>query len=129
MSTPITGLYAGILALLIIVLTVRVVLKRRTSGVGLGDGGDEALLRRIRIHGNAVEYIPIALILMLILELNSVSILLLNVIGVSLVVGRLAHIQGITQSSGNSPGRLIGNIITWTAIIVSAVACIGIFAA
>lgn len=50
MSTPITGLYAGVLALLILVLAIRVVLNRRASSVDLGDGGNAALLRRIRIQ-------------------------------------------------------------------------------
>lgn len=126
MSTPITGLYAGVLALLILVLAIRVVLNRRASSVDLGDGGNAALLRRIRIHGNAVEYIPIALILILLLEMNGTSAAVLHALGVLLVIGRLAHVQGISQTAGASPGRLFGNIFTWISITVGAVLAIGL---
>ena len=127
MTKPITALYAGILALLILVLAVRVVMQRKESSVGLGDGGNETLLRRIRIHGNAVENIPIALVLMLVLELNGSSALLLNIFGGALVVGRLAHPLGITGSSGDSAGRLIGNVLTWTVIGSAAIRCVLLF--
>ena len=107
MVAPITALYTGLLALLILALAVRVVLVRREASIGLGHGDNEDLQRRIRIHGNATEYIPIALLLILVLELNGSSSALLHTLGASLTVGRLAHAQGITSSSGNSPGRLI----------------------
>ena len=95
-STPITAFYAGVLAIIVLLLALRVVQVRRSSEIGLGDGGNDLLLRRIRIHGNAVEYLPTALILMLILELNGASHVLLHVLGIALVVGRLAIIQGLT---------------------------------
>ena len=126
MSTPITGLYAGVLALLILTLAIRVVLQRRASSVDLGDGGNAALFRRIRIHGNAVEYIPIALILMLLLEVSGTSAAVLHGLGLLLVIGRLAHVQGISQSPGASPGRIFGNVLTWTSITAGAVLAIGI---
>ena len=70
MHAPITALYAGLLGILMLILAFRVVAVRRTTSIGLGDGGHALLLSRIRIHGNAAEYVPLALILMLILELN-----------------------------------------------------------
>jgi uncharacterized membrane protein YecN with MAPEG domain len=69
----ITGLYAALMALLVVVLAVRVVMYRRTARVGLGDGNNPDLLKRIRVHANAVEYVPLYLLLMLILELNQTA--------------------------------------------------------
>jgi len=121
MHAPITALYAGLLGVLMLILAFRVVAVRRTTSIGLGDGGDALLLSRIRIHGNAAEYVPLALILMLILELNGGSARWLHVLGVALLAGRLAHAQGLSQTAGTSAGRLVGNVLTWTAIMVAAV--------
>lgn len=124
----ITALYAGILALLVVVLASRVVAVRRSASVSLGDGGSELLIRRIRVHGNATENIPIGLLVMLVLELNGASAGLLHGLGISLAVGRVAHAQGLSGSPGTSVGRLVGTVATWGAIAVGAVAAIMTYA-
>ena len=121
MHAPITAFYAGLLGLLMLILALRVVAVRRATAIGLGDGGNALLFSRIRIHANAAEYVPLALILMLILEINGGSARWLHVLGIALVVGRLAHVQGLSQSSGTSAGRLVGNVLTWTVILVAAI--------
>jgi len=124
----ITALYAGLLAILIVVLAARVVLVRRTTSIGLGDGSNELLLRRIRIHGNAIENIPIGLLLMLILEIDGASATLLHGLGASLVLGRVAHAQGLSGSPGASVGRVAGSTLTWGSIVVAAVASVASYA-
>jgi uncharacterized membrane protein YecN with MAPEG domain len=120
----ITALYAGILALLIVVLAGRVVAVRRSASVSLGDGGSEVLIRRIRVHGNATENIPIGLLVMLVLELNHASATLLHGLGIALTVGRLAHAQGLSGSPGTSVGRFLGTTVSWVAIVWGAVVLI-----
>jgi uncharacterized membrane protein YecN with MAPEG domain len=120
----ITALYAGVLAILIVVLAGRVVAVRRSAAVSLGDGGNELLVRRIRVHGNATEHIPIGLLIMLVLELNGSSPTLLHGLGGCLTVGRLAHAQGLSGSAGTSVGRFLGVVLTWAAIGVGAVVAI-----
>ena len=120
MHAPITALYAGLLGLLMLILAFRVVAVRRATAIGLGDGGNALLLSRIRIHGNAAEYVPLALLLMLVFEINGGSALWLHALGIALVVGRLAHAQGLEQSNGVSPGRLVGNVLTWSVILIAA---------
>ena len=120
----ITALYAGVLAILIVVLASRVVRVRQTTAIGLGDGSNAVLLRRIRIHGNAVENIPIGLLLMLILEVNGASAILLHGLGLSLTLGRFAHAQGLSGSPGASAGRVAGTTLSWISIAVGAVAAI-----
>jgi len=122
MHAPITALYAGLLGILMLILAFRVVAVRRVTAIGLGDGGDALLLSRIRIHGNAAEYVPLALILMLILELNGGSARWLHVLGIALLVGRVAHVQGLSQSTGTSAGRFVGNVLTWSVIMAAAIA-------
>src|SRR3954469_13957790 len=104
----ITGLYAALMALLVIVLAVRVVMFRRTARVGLGDGNNPDLLKRIRVHANAVEYVPFYLLLMLILELNQTAPMLIHAFGIALIVARLMHAMGVSRHSGMSTGRAVG---------------------
>ena len=66
---PITALYAGLLAPLFLLLSVRVIRQRRGAKVAVrGDGGDAMLLRRMRVHANFAEYVPLALLLMALAE-------------------------------------------------------------
>ena len=63
------ALYAGLNALLLMVLAMRVVRRRRAGSISLGDGGDADLNRAMRAHGNAAETMPLALILITIAAL------------------------------------------------------------
>ncbi len=87
----ITAFYAGFLALLYIALAVRVIGARQSKGVSLSDGDDVELRRRIRAHGNAAENIPLGIVLLALLELQTAPTVLLHVFGVTLLVGRLLH--------------------------------------
>ena len=69
-SLPITALYAALSGFLIIALAANVVRLRLAKKVSLGDGGHKDVSRAIRAHGNTIEYIPLALILMALLEIN-----------------------------------------------------------
>lgn len=91
MSVPITTLYASLLGLLLIALAVPVIRLRRVNRIGVGDGGNQDLLRAIRVHGNAVEHVPIALILMLVYELNQGSPAVLHAYGGLFFLARALH--------------------------------------
>lgn len=116
----ITGLYAALSTLLILVLAIRVVAYRRSHKIGLGDNGDGELRKRIRAHGNAIEYLPFGLILLLVLELNQTAPLLLHVFGIVLLAARLAHAWGVSHHSGLSPGRAIGVVLTFGVLAAMA---------
>jgi len=114
----ITGLYAALCGLLVVALAARVSITRGREKVDLGDGGKDAMLRAMRAHGNAVEYIPLSLILMFFLELQGSAHWFLHVLGITLVVSRLLHMQGLMQSSKLTPGRLLGTGLGWALIVV-----------
>jgi uncharacterized protein len=116
----ITGLYAALSILLILILAVRVVAYRFSHKIGLGDGDDSELRKRIRAHGNAIEYLPPALILLLLLELNQTSPVLLHTFGIVLIIARVAHAWGVSWHSGASPGRMVGITLTFTLLFVMA---------
>jgi uncharacterized membrane protein YecN with MAPEG domain len=117
----ITSLYAALCALLIVVLGLRVAYYRFSRKVGVGDNGDRALIKLIRAHGNAVENVPIALLLLLLLELNQTQPAWIHAGGIVLVIGRIAHAIGLSRSTGASLARVIGTLLTWTLILVMAV--------
>ena len=68
MSFPVTTFYASLLGLLFIFLSARVSTNRRRAKVSLGLGEDVGLERANRAQGNFIEYVPIGLILLLLLE-------------------------------------------------------------
>ena len=117
----ITALYAGLIALLLLVFAARVSSTRRRLGVGIGDGGHDALARAIRVHGNAVEWALPVLLLLLIAELNRAAPLLLHACGIALVIARLVHGLGLGRRSGLSTGRFAGTALTWLVLVVLAV--------
>ncbi|MGA9335078.1 MAG: MAPEG family protein [Rudaea sp.] len=116
----ITGIYAALSAILIVYLSVRVVIYRRAQRIGLGDGDDAEMRKRIRAHGNAVEYVPLCLILLLLLELNQTPPVLLHVFGVVLIAARVAHAWGVSRHSGISPGRALGVVLTFALLLAMA---------
>ncbi|WP_395683554.1 MAPEG family protein [Dokdonella sp.] len=117
----ITGIYAALGTLLVLALALRVSAVRHGKRIHLGDGGDEGVLRRIRAHANAVENLPLALLLLLLLELNQSQPLLLHVCGCVLIAGRLLHALGMSVRSGGQFGRFTGTLLTWGVMMVMAV--------
>ena len=91
MSLTITAIYASLAGLLLLVLSFRVVRSRRKLSVGLGDGGQESLLRAQRAQANFIEYVPIALILLAVAESQVLTGWLLYTAGTILVLARLLH--------------------------------------
>lgn len=124
----ITGIYAALATLLMLVLVWRVVDRRRVQRVGIGAGGDAELAQRIRVHGNAVEYVPLALLLLLLLELNQTQPVLLHVFGIVLILSRIAHALGLSRSAGTSIGRFAGTLGTWLVMLVMALLLLWQFA-
>jgi len=121
-TIKITALYAGICALLIIALAYRVVAFRRGKKVGLGSGGHHSGEVAVRAHANAVEYIPLALILMMIAEINGLGAIWLHCLGAVFVLARLIHAAGLVSGSGGyHPGRFGGTALSWLVIIILAV--------
>ena len=117
----ITGFYAALLALLALLLAWRVVMRRQAAQVGIGNGGDQDLAQRRRAHGNLLEYAPLALLLMLVLELDHAAVWVLHLLGIVLVAARLLHAWGISHSVGTSFGRFSGTLLTWVVMLAMIV--------
>lgn len=116
----ITGIYAALATLLVLILAARVVLARNTHKIGIGDGGERELIKRIRAHANALENLPLALLLLLLLELNQTQPAWLHALGIALILARIAHAIGLSRSSGHSVGRFGGTGLTWLVMLAMA---------
>ena len=121
MTLSITALYAGILALLVVALAVNVTVHRVKLRVPLGDGGNPEMLRMIRLHGNAAEYIPLALVLMAVYEINGGWHTALHAIGIALVAGRVLQTWGMWGTPNTNLGRQTGQSLTWLSVAALAV--------
>ena len=121
MTFAVTSLYAGLLALVFLALSVRTIAVRRAARVPVGDGGNKLLLRRMRAHGNFAEYVPIALILLALAEAGGAHHLILHAVGLALLVGRSVHGFNIAREDEAIPLRVLGMSLTFTAIGIGAV--------
>lgn len=124
MQVPITALYAGILAIYGIWLSSRAGLMRGKTGISILHGDNMELAEKIRRHQNFTEYVPIALILIGVLELNGASPVFLHILGGALVVARVAHAKGLYHDNISHPLRAVGAGGTALITVVAGVAAI-----
>ena len=124
----ITMLYAGLCTLLVLFLAMRVITRRLQSKIGIGDGGDHDMQRRVRTHANSVEYLPLALLLLGGMELNGYPNAVIHGFGATLLVSRLLHAWGLSRLSGASPGRFVGTLLTLLLMVAMSLFAIAGFA-
>lgn len=113
-------IYAALLTLLYLALSIRTVRARRRARVAVGDGGNPQLLRAMRVHANFAEYVPLALLLLALLELRSAPAWLLHGLGLLLLLARLAHAYGVSQVKENFRFRVVGVLGSLATLGVAA---------
>ncbi len=124
----ITMLYAGLCTILVVFLAVRVARWRLSRRIGIGDGGDQQLLMRVRAHANSIENLPLALLLLGGMELNGYHMAWIHGFGATLLLSRIGHAWGLSHSSGTSKGRVLGSVFTWLLMLTMALfAIVGYF--
>lgn len=112
--------YAGLLALVFVVLSVRVIRQRRGAKVAIGPGGNPSLERAMRVHANFAEYVPFAVVLLALMELQRAPAFLLHALGLVLLAGRLAHAYGVSQPNENFRFRVTGMMATFATLVIAA---------
>ncbi|MGZ8188218.1 MAG: MAPEG family protein [Methylosarcina sp.] len=110
-----SSIYAALLGFWIVWLSLRVIKLRRVKKISLGDGGDPELRTAIRVQGNAAEYVPISLILIVLLELNAAPLVLIHLSGIAVLIGRLLHARGLQTE--NLKYRVLGMQLTFYTLI------------
>ncbi|MGQ0677539.1 MAG: MAPEG family protein [Rhodospirillales bacterium] len=120
MPGKITAIYAGLLGLLLLVLSINVIRLRWKHQQGIMDGGHRDLARAIRVQGNFTEYVPLALILMFFVEAAQYPAAAIHAFGLALVAGRCAHAWGLSRSETRTPGRAAGVTLTFAVLVAAS---------
>ncbi|WP_290813732.1 MAPEG family protein [Ferrovibrio sp.] len=116
----VTPLYAALCGLLLLALGLVVVRLRRKHAVLTGDGGHATLARAMRVQANFVEYVPLTLLLLFMLEMSRQPVWALHLLGAALFIGRLLHAWGYLMTPQLSFGRALGIGLTWIVLGVTA---------
>jgi uncharacterized membrane protein YecN with MAPEG domain len=119
MPPVITALYGALNALFNIFLANEVSRMRKKHGVSIGQGDHPEMLVAIRVHSNNAEFVPLAIVLLLVAELCGGSKMLLHIAGGGLLLARVAHWIGMPRKAPNV-FRFSGVALTWLAIAGTA---------
>ncbi len=123
MSILVSAFYAGLCGLLAVLLANHVLYVRLRSASQPKWRPDAVL----RVQANFVENVPLALLLLLMMELNGTSHLILHAFGLSLIACRLLHAFGLSRNEGANYPRLIGAQGTFLLLSIMAVSLIYAF--
>jgi uncharacterized membrane protein YecN with MAPEG domain len=115
---PITSLFAATFAVALVALSFPISLRRLKVGDMVGDSTDEGLRRRIRAQGNFIEYVPLGVVTLGLVEAQGAAVWFVVMIGALLVIGRALHAAGMFSASG--PLRGFGMIATYLALLIAA---------
>ena len=113
----ITLLYTSLITILTIFLAFKVGIARGKTNTLLGEGDSSELLQSIRSHGNLIEHAPLALLLLLLLEMHGVTDWKLHLLGSSFFLLRILHAYGLSISRESTPYRLVGALGSWAMMV------------
>jgi uncharacterized membrane protein YecN with MAPEG domain len=112
--------YAALLGFIHVFLAMRVIRHRRKSRVPVGAGGNRVLERVIRAHGNFIEYVPLAIILMTFVEMQGAPAWRLHLLGVLLIAGRVIHAISISNENEKIRLRVVAMLLTFIVLVSSS---------
>ena len=119
------ALYAGLNALILLGIAGSTSRVRRRTGIYIGDGGNLHLVRILRGHANAIEIVPIALILMLLMAAMGAPAWVIHVFGIALTVGRVLHAAYFIPAEAPLWRRVAGAGLSLIALAIAAVGVLG----
>ena len=108
-------------ALLNLWLSIRIGAVRQATGISIGDGGNQALERRMRAQANFVENTPFVLLLIAAIELSGKGSWWLSLVAAAYFIGRIAHAFGMDGGAAKL-GRMVGTLVTMLVQLGLAVA-------
>lgn len=114
-------LYAGLIALLFIALSFRVVLGRYAHKVSIGDGANDDMVKRMRVQANCAEYAPIGVVLLVLAELQGMPVWAIHLAGSALLGGRMLHAYGLGSTPQVVKSRQWGMYLTIGMIVGMAI--------
>lgn len=115
----ITMITTALLAVVNLWIGLRVAQLRVKERVAVGDAGNASLTARMRAHANFSEYVPMALLLMALIEYAGGARPPLAAAGALLLVARIFHPFGMDRPAPNS-FRAISTLATLLVTIALA---------
>lgn len=120
----ITPIYTAFFGFMLVILSWRVTKMRRAhEGNKMREAGHTELAAAVRAKENLVEYLPLALLLMWMLEIMQFAPNTVHALGILLVVARMIHLHGLKEPSGESTARRLGTKLTWLHILIAGALC------
>lgn len=116
----IVPVYAALLTLLFVYLSVRTIRVRRRLQIAIGDRGHPEMQRAMRVHANFAEYVPLGLIMLALMELGGAAAWLVHVLCLCLLVGRLLHAHGVSQTPERFQFRVVSMLMTMGCLAVAS---------
>jgi hypothetical protein len=120
---PVTAIFTALLALMLVGISIRVTVLRAKKKINFFDGGDPELGRAIRVQGNFVEYVPLTLALMGLIEWLGGPVWAIYTFGAVLLAARVVHAWGLYGDA--MPGRVVGTSANWILLALGAVLVLG----
>ena len=124
----IVSLYAALLSILFVALSIRTIRMRRSLKIAIGDSDNPAMLRAMRVHSNFAEYVPLAILLMALVEVGGAATWAVHGLGLLLLAGRLSHAYGVSQIKEVFAFRIAGMVMTFTTILCASLILLSEFA-
>jgi len=119
----ITPVYAGLLGIMLVALSWRIMRMRARLEVMVGDGGERDLNVAVRMQGNFIEYVPMALILLYFNETLGWNPYIIHALAILLIAARVAHVHGMSRENAMGVGRRLGARMTFIIIIAASLMC------
>ena len=108
-------LVTAILLFIFIALSFNAAFTRRKSGLAVGEGDNETLLRAVRAHGNFTEFTPMFLISLIVVDQLSKNCDYVGILGLLFIIGRISHALSMFLKKGIL--RVIGMMLTLIPLI------------
>jgi uncharacterized membrane protein YecN with MAPEG domain len=115
---PVFFVCAGLLGLLVVLLTVNVGRMRGTKKINLGDGGDPEMMAAIRAHANLIEFAPLCLLLIYMAS-DFYGFWTTAGLSVVLLISRVLHAGGMVGAIPQ--GRFLGASGTTLVLTVASI--------
>jgi uncharacterized membrane protein YecN with MAPEG domain len=123
----ITALYAGLLGLLSIAIAIQAGRARGQTGISIGDGANPEMIVAMRRHANFVEFVPLALVLIGLLEMKGVSATAIHARGGGLFFARVCHAIGFRVERANHPLRTVGALGSTLVMLAASIWSLVVF--
>jgi uncharacterized membrane protein YecN with MAPEG domain len=129
MILPVTLCFAAAAVLVNLWLSIRCGKIRSTEKIGIGDGGNDLLIRRMRAQSNFIEQTPLTVVLVGLVELAGNGGQWLAPAAALFIIGRICHAFGMDGNfnAGRPIGMLTSMLFQLVLVVVGVLTVLGKF--